>query len=116
MSAVLALMFAALCAVSSGMSIAHSDLKDSDVQIDHNNKGEMDESRRANWLETRDLEDDFKDLIFLTMQELANEGRIDPRVMLAQSKTKRGRWQGFCFRRTASGRFLPYICWKGDRK
>jgi len=26
---------------------------------------------------------------------------------------KRGRWQGFCFRRTRSGRILPYICWKG---
>jgi hypothetical protein len=27
---------------------------------------------------------------------------------------KRGRWQGFCFRRTRSGRILPYICWKGS--
>jgi len=28
-------------------------------------------------------------------------------------EVKRGRWQGFCFRRTRSGRILPYICWKG---
>jgi hypothetical protein len=27
-------------------------------------------------------------------------------------RMKRGRHQGFCFRRTRSGRILPYICWK----
>jgi len=30
-----------------------------------------------------------------------------------RDEEKRGRWQGFCFRRTRSGRILPYICWKG---
>lgn len=27
---------------------------------------------------------------------------------------KRGRWQGFCFRKSRSGRIHPYICWKGS--
>ncbi|ESO02208.1 hypothetical protein HELRODRAFT_161449 [Helobdella robusta] len=25
---------------------------------------------------------------------------------------KRGRWQGFCFRRMRNRRMLPYICWR----
>lgn len=31
-------------------------------------------------------------------------------------RSKRHRWQGFCFAKTRSGRFLPYICWKGEVK
>jgi len=27
-------------------------------------------------------------------------------------KEKRGRFQGFCFRRARNGRKLPYICWR----
>lgn len=117
LSTVVAVILATLCAVVSSMSIPSDQLKDDSVQLDTENTG-LDEGRRATWLETRDLEDNFKELVFLTMQELASEGRIDPRVLLdTQHKaTKRGRWQGFCFRRTKSGRYLPYICWKGDRK
>lgn len=29
---------------------------------------------------------------------------------------KRDRWQGFCFKRTRSGRRLPYICWRESKK
>jgi len=29
-----------------------------------------------------------------------------------QYKEKRGRFQGFCFRRARNGRKLPYICWR----
>lgn len=75
----------------------------------------LDEDRRATWLSTRQMEDDFKELVFLAVQELSNEGRLDPAIVRERPKTKRGRWQGFCFQRTSSGRFLPYICWKGDR-
>ena len=35
------------------------------------------------------------------------------RAVNVRDAEKRGRWQGFCFRRTKSGRILPYICWKG---
>lgn len=75
------------------------------------------EEKRATWLDTRDLESDFKDLVYMAIMELENEGKISPGVVAAaaQNKVKRGRWQGFCFRKTKSGRFLPYICWKGGK-
>jgi hypothetical protein len=71
-----------------------------------------DEDRRATWLETRNSKEHFKELIYLTMQELASEGFLNPDVLQNKSQEKRGRHQGFCFRKTKSGRFLPYICWK----
>jgi len=74
------------------------------------------QSRRAMWLSTRELESQFKELIYMTLQELASEGRIDERVILPANRHKRGRYQGFCFQKTASGRYLPFICWKGERK
>jgi len=37
----------------------------------------------------------------------------DDQGLALRDAVKRGRWQGFCFRRTRSGRILPYICWKG---
>jgi hypothetical protein len=75
-----------------------------------------DDERRATWLETRNLEENFKELVYLSIQELASEGLINPDVITNQapSADKRGRHQGFCFRKTKSGRFLPYICWKGE--
>jgi len=75
------------------------------------------DERRATWLETRNLKDNFKELVYLSMQELASEGLVNPDAILSkQPAEKRGRHQGFCFRKTKSGRFLPYICWKdGDQ-
>jgi len=78
--------------------------------------GASDDERRATWLDTRDLKENFKDLVYLSMQELASEGLVSPDAVLSQPQEKRGRHQGFCFRKTKSGRFLPYICWKdGDQ-
>lgn len=72
------------------------------------------DSPEANWLETRDLTGDFKNLVYLAIKELAYEGRLNPGAISRKPNemTKRGRHQGFCFKRTRSGRFLPYICWK----
>lgn len=75
-------------------------------------KGEEDEERRATWLETRNLEQNFKELVYLSINELVSEGLINRDVVVKQPEEKRGRHQGFCFRKTKSGRFLPYICWK----
>jgi len=79
-------------------------------------EAEAAEEERATWLDTRDIEEEFKELVYLAVQELVNEGRmadVTSPVEESSKKDKRGRWQGFCFRRTRSGRFLPYICWKG---
>jgi len=104
---------ACLCMVANAMSIPQQD-DDNAIELGPAGK-DLDE--RATWLDTRGLEDDFKELVFLALQELSNEHRISEIVEEAPSKkAKRGRWQGFCFRRTRNGRFLPYICWKGDRK
>lgn len=82
-----------------------------DDQIDQAN----DEDRRATWLETRNLESTFKKLVYLSLQELVSEGRVDENVLTEKvPRTKRGRHQGFCFRKSKTGRFLPYICWKGE--
>lgn len=48
--------------------------------------------------------------------QLASEGLVNADVITGQQQAdKRGRHQGFCFRKTKSGRFLPYICWKGGK-
>jgi len=74
-----------------------------------------DEDRRATWLETRNLEGTFKKLVYLSLQELVAEGRVDEGVLTEKvPRSKRGRHQGFCFRKSKTGRFLPYICWKGE--
>lgn len=75
-----------------------------------------DVEQRASWLPTRDTQSDFKNMVFMSLQELASEGRIDASVVKDNTKPKRGRFQGFCFRKLRNGRYLPYICWKGDRK
>lgn len=103
---------AALCMVANAMSLPRQEASQ-EVELRSADKNDLDE--RATWLDTRDLEDDFKELVFLAIQELANEKRITD-VITEKTEQKRGRWQGFCFRRTRNGRFLPYICWKGDRK
>ena len=107
-----AVVLAALCLGASAMSLPSDEVKHNQV-VDSG----LDEKERATWLDTRnlgDLEDQFKDLVFLAVQELQNEGRISQGVVAeVMQKQKRGRFQGFCFRRTRSGRFLPYICWKG---
>jgi len=77
-------------------------------------EAERDDERRATWLETRNLESNFKQLVLLSLHELSNEGLVDPRVLSDKLPEKRGRHQGFCFRKTKSGRFVPYICWKGE--
>lgn len=78
---------------------------------------DRDEGRRATWLETRNLEENFKELVYLSMQELASEGLVNPEVLTGETTPdKRGRHQGFCFRKTRSGRFLPYICWKNGSR
>jgi len=114
--AVLAVL-AALCLGASAMSLPASDHRnDIQYQVDapHNS---LDEDERATWLETRDIEEEFKELVYVALEELVSEERIADIVSLADQSDskmeKRGRWQGFCFRRTRSGRFLPYICWKG---
>jgi hypothetical protein len=73
------------------------------------------ERRRATWLDTRSTEDNFKELVYLSIQELIAEGRLSPRVNYGVSEPpqdKRNKHQGFCFRKTRTGRYLPYICWK----
>lgn len=107
-------LFAALCLGASALSIPS---QGGPHEIDERSYNEMDkdEGERATWLETRDIEEEFKELVFLSMVELIKEGRFED-IMSVEPKMsadKRGRWQGFCFRRTRSGRFLPYICWKG---
>jgi hypothetical protein len=110
-STMVAVLLAALCMVANAMNLPAAD-QSNELEMGPE-KNELDE--RATWLDTRDLEDDFTELVYSAIQELANEKRITD-VITEKTKTKRGRWQGFCFRRTRNGRFLPYICWKGDRK
>jgi hypothetical protein len=109
MSAVL--VIAALCLGANAMSLPSDEVKHSQLQVSDSG---LDEKERATWLETRDLEEQFKNLVLVAVKELEDEGRISQGVVAdLEQKQKRGRFQGFCFRRTRSGRFLPYICWKG---
>lgn len=105
---------AALCISASALSIPQGSLGSNKQMQYEMEEPETSEDERATWLETRDIEEEFKELVYLALQELSKEGRIaDIASEPKSSVDKRGRWQGFCFRRTRSGRFLPYICWKG---
>jgi len=107
-------VFAALCLGASALSIPSQGAHDIDERS-YPDGAELDQKERATWLETRDIEEEFKELVYLSMVQLISEGRFEDITGVEQSNKvdKRGRWQGFCFRRTRSGRFLPYICWKG---
>jgi len=72
--------------------------------------------RRATWLETRDLEESFEQLTLLSLRELINKGYVRSDVLLNKAEEKRGRHQGFCFKKTKSGKYLPYICWKDQEE
>jgi len=88
--------------------------KPTDSKTEDQVDASREEEARATWLETRNLESTFKKLVYLSLQELATEGAIDSRILSEKVPTKRGRHQGFCFRKSKTGRFLPYICWKGE--
>jgi len=110
---VFCLTMALLCVIPSSVFGLPADMKASALEASSSN----DEERRATWLETRNLEENFKELVYLSMQELASEGLVNPDVILSKQQEKRGRHQGFCFRKTKTGRFVPYICWKdGDQE
>jgi len=101
-----------LCVFGSAMNIPSGEVNMSpDVPADIPTSNE----ERATWLETRNLESQFNDLVYMAIADLVKDGRLSQMALGADTiKDKRGRWQGFCFRRTRSGRFLPYICWKDD--
>ena len=73
-------------------------------QLDSSDNAALDEGRRASWLETRDLENDFKDLVFLTLQEVSiiNSAKVlhqclkvrDGRRVLRSEGEKEGREKG----------------------
>jgi len=75
-----------------------------------------DDDRRATWLETRDLEESFEQLTLVSLKELINQGYVKPDVLTSKVEEKRGRHQGFCFKKTKSGKYLPYICWKDQEE
>jgi len=57
---------------------------------------------------------DAKTAGWIDMQ-LIREGQVNPETISSEAGErvdKRGRQQGFCFRKTRTGRYLPYICWK----
>jgi len=109
------ILLSLLCILHTLDTVSGSPIGSATDQLDEMNAVEgRDDERRATWLETRNLESNFKQLVYLSLKELANEGRIDPRLLEEKIPEKRGRHQGFCFRKTKSGRFLPYICWKGE--
>jgi len=106
-------VLAALCISASAMSLPTSELKRADIPYQLE-EPEVEPDERATWLDTRDIEEEFKELVGLAIEELIKEGRLADITPSGKTTVdKRGRWQGFCFRRTRSGRFLPYICWKG---
>jgi len=51
--------------------------------------------------------------------QLVREGYVNPQTITGaageSAAEKRGKQQGFCFRKTRTGRFLPYICWKDGK-
>jgi len=107
--ALLALLLG-LLAAADAISIANDD------QVDTEAAADLDEDKRAQWMPTRELESQFAELVMSSIYKLVQEGRLSKSVLTGTAPEKRGRWQGFCFRKTRSGRFLPYICWKGGKK
>lgn len=100
------------CACVAGMNLPH---QGKDLQ-EHES---AEEEKRATYLDTRELDTEFKDVIFTALTELVAEGRVNGNVLQGSQKEeqKRGNkpWQGVCFRKSVKGRYLPYICWKGGK-
>jgi len=51
--------------------------------------------------------------------QLVREGYVNPEAISGaadETAEKRGQQQGFCFRKTRTGRYLPYICWRKGKK
>jgi len=111
-----AILFVVALIETNALSLPSEDLE----EVGKSAQTETEEDKRATWLDTRDLESKFKELVYNALQQLSAEGKISPDVVPKAASNdvvdKRRRWQGFCFRKTRSGRFLPYICWKGGKK
>ena len=47
--------------------------------------------------------------------QLIREGQVNPETISSnagESVDKRGKQQGYCLRRSRTGSFLPYTCWR----
>jgi len=101
-------------------NIPNGDVDMSELSPDMPEDIPLQKDPRATWLETKSLgnleTETRNDLVYLAITDLIKDGRLSHLILgsVDTMKDKRGRWQGFCFRRTRSGRFLPYICWKDD--
>lgn len=75
-------------------------------------------SKRPKYMDTREPQDIFKDLVFLTLQQLVSDGKVNPEAITdtdAGVPNKRG-YQGLCLRRTANQRYIAYPCWRTGSK
>ena len=55
------------------------------------------------------------DTAYTLVVQLIQEGHVNPETIsvdAGEAVDKRARRQGFCWRKTRTGRYLPYICWK----
>jgi hypothetical protein len=104
--------FALACVLTYSVSGLAADMTGNEMD----GMASKDDDRRATWLETRDLEESFEQLTLISLRELINKGYVRPDVLLNKAEEKRGRHQGFCFKKTKSGKYLPYICWKDQEE
>jgi len=50
----------------------------------------------------------------MLVAQLIRDGQVNPETIPsdAGATVDKRKQQGFCFRKTKTGRYLPYICWK----
>merc|ERR1712142_58766 len=75
-------------------------------------------SKRPKCMDTREPQDIFKELLYLTLQQLVSDGKVNPEVITDSANgvpSKRG-YQGLCLRRTANQRYIAYPCWRTGSK
>lgn len=93
------------------------------IPIDTHDSSDMHlEEKRPKYMDTRDL-DFFKELVYVSLQKLANENKINKFVLATDEESaevtddndgsvdKRARHLRLCLRRSGSS-YIPYPCWR----
>ncbi|XP_050388347.1 uncharacterized protein LOC126807648 [Patella vulgata] len=69
--------------------------------------------KRPKYMDTREELSVLKDMVYITLQELAEEGKIDPEVLTTHDQkavVKRMKYMGICMRKTKYNALVPYPC------
>ncbi|ESP04260.1 hypothetical protein LOTGIDRAFT_136572, partial [Lottia gigantea] len=69
--------------------------------------------KRPKYMDTREELSVLKDMVYIVLQELAEDGKINPELFTIHDQkavVKRMKYMGICMRRTKYNAVVPYPC------